>query len=142
MRILTEKQKAEAKERHHKWYLKNREKVLAKQKKYYSNNSQNIKEYHKEYVNTPMGRAQRQVQQYRRMDIRNGFGNVIDFDAKWMVENIYTKSCSHCDETDWHKLGCNRFDNTKPHIKDNVEPCCFDCNIKLWRKEQKDKQPN
>ena len=67
------------------------------------------------------------------MDIRNGFGDdKIDFDARWIVENIYTKPCPHCGETDWHNLGCNRLDNSKPHTIDNVEPCCFHCNcVKL-----------
>lgn len=85
----------------------------------------------KQYRKTPMGRAINQIAQYKRMDIRNGFGDAIDFDAKWMIENIYTKKCAHCDETDWHKLGCNRLDNSKPHTKNNVEPCCKDCNDKL-----------
>lgn len=98
---------------------------------YYVLNKQEILEYHKCYSKTQMGRALGQIGQYRRMDRRNGFGDVIDFDAKWMIENIYTKKCSHCDETDWHKLGCNRLDNSKPHTKDNVEPCCEKCNTKL-----------
>ena len=92
--------------------------------------------YQKEYSKTQMGRAQRQFQQYKRMDIRNGFGDdKIDFDAKWIVENIYTKPCPHCGETDWHKLGCNRLDNSLPHTIDNVEPCCYHCNCVLNGKE-------
>ena len=78
-----------------------------------------------------MGRAQRQYQQYKFMDKRNGFEESIDFDAKWIVDNIYKQPCKHCGETDWHKLGCNRIDNTKPHTKDNVESCCFHCNCVL-----------
>lgn len=85
----------------------------------------------KQYRNTPMGRASNQINQYKRMDNRNGFGNTIDFDAKWMIENIYTKPCTHCGETDWQKLGCNRLDNSKPHTKNNVESCCKKCNDKL-----------
>lgn len=106
------------------YYQKNRKKIIAQKT-----------EYNKEYAKTPMGRAQRQYQQYKFMDTRNGFGDVIDFDAKWIVENIYTKKCAHCDETDWHKLGCNRIDNSKGHTKDNVEPCCFHCNCVLNGKE-------
>lgn len=100
-------------------------------KEYYERNIEKIKEYHKEYSKTQMGRAQGQIQQYKRMDSRNGFGDVIDFDARWMVDNIYTQKCTHCGESDWHKLGCNRIDNSKPHTKDNVEPCCYKCNIFL-----------
>lgn len=102
------------------YMLKNRERLLARKR-----------EVQKVYAKTPMGRAGNQIQQYKRMDERNGFGCVIDFDARWMVDNIYTKPCPHCGETDWRKLGCNRLDNSKPHTKDNVEPCCFHCNCKL-----------
>lgn len=112
--------KADTKEYNRQYYLKHREEIIAQKT-----------EYNKSYNKTQMGRAQKQFQQYKFMDKRNGFGDVIDFDAKWIVDNIYTKKCAHCDETDWHKLGCNRLDNSKPHTKDNVEPCCFHCNCVL-----------
>lgn len=109
-----------SKEYNRQYYLKRRDELIK------------IKtEYQKEYSKTQMGRAQRQYQQYKRMDKRNGFDDVIDFDAKWIVDNIYTKPCVHCGETDWHKLGCNRINDNKPHTKDNVEPCCFHCNCVL-----------
>ena len=108
------------KEYNHLYYLNHREELIKKKI-----------EYQKEYSKTPMGRAQRQYQQYKRMDERNGFGDVIDFDARWIVDNIYTKKCAYCDETDWRKLGCNRIDNSKGHTKDNVEPCCFHHNCVL-----------
>lgn len=66
------------------------------------------------------------------MDEDRGFGkDALDFDSEWMIENILLKPCVHCGETDWTKIGCNRIDNTKPHTKDNVEPCCRNCNCKL-----------
>lgn len=98
---------------------------------WYENNRTKRDKYVKEYSKSPMGKAHNQCGNYKRMDIRNGFGEVIDFDARWIVENIYTKKCAHCGETDWRKLGCNRLDNSKPHTKDNVEPCCQRCNCKL-----------
>ena len=116
--------KEKTKEYNRLYYLKHREEIIAQKT-----------EYNKEYSKSQMARAQRQLQQYKRMDIRNGFGNVIDFDARWIVENIYTKKCAYCDETDWHKLGCNRIDISKGHTKDNVEPCCFHHNCVLNGKE-------
>ena len=110
-----------------RWRDKNKE----YQREYYEANKPNILNYHKDYSKTPMGRALGQVAQYRRMDRRNGFGNVIDFDAKWIVENIYTKPCTHCGKEGWKVIGCNRIDNDKPHTKDNVEPCCQKCNTDL-----------
>lgn len=51
-----------------------------------------------------------------------------DLTVGWLIENILLKPCAHCGKTGWDKIGCNRLDNTKPHTKDNVEPCCEDCN--------------
>lgn len=118
--------KAETADYNREYYLKNREKLL-----------KNKSEYYKTYSKTQMGRAQKQFQQYKFMDKRNGFEESIDFDARWIVENIYTKPCVHCGESDWHKIGCNRLDNSKPHTKDNVESCCFHCNCVLNGKEAK-----
>lgn len=120
--------KKETSDYNREYYLKHKEKLLAKKT-----------EYQKGYVKTKMGRAQKQFQQYKFMDKRNGFEDVIDFDARWIVDNIYTKPCAHCGETDWTKLGCNRMDNSKPHTIDNVESCCFHCNCVLNGKEAKSK---
>ena len=88
--------------------------------------------WNKEYQDTLKGTANRRIQSYRRMDEERGFGKeCLDFDSGWLIENILLKPCVHCGETDWTKIGCNRLDNTKPHTKDNVEPCCRSCNCKL-----------
>lgn len=88
------------------------------------------KEYWRQYRQTPMGRAANLLGGYRRKDKKYNRGEG-DLTAEWIVENIFTKPCAHCGETDWTKIGCNRLDNTKPHTKDNVEPCCKECNDKL-----------
>lgn len=144
------KYREEHKEQSREYREKNKERIKEKRKEYRKNNAEKLREYNKnyyythrkeiiaqrteynkDYVKTQMGRAQRQFQQYKFMDKRNGFDEVIDFDAKWIVDNIYTKPCVHCGETDWTKLGCNRLDNSRPHTIDNVEPCCWKCNIKI-----------
>lgn len=84
--------------------------------------------YRLKMKDTPLYRAQYQVRSYRRDDVNNGFGDVIDFDAQWVIDNIYSKQCIYCGETDWKKLGCDRIDNTKPHTKDNVVCSCWECN--------------
>lgn len=132
-----------------KWYAKNREKALEKQKayynthkeqysKYYNDNSLEKLEYQKEWndkhKDTMMYRAGKLLQSYNKSDIKRGFC-VGDLTARWIVENIFTKPCAHCGETDWHKLGCNRIDNSKPHTMDNVESCCYPCNLKCLVKE-------
>ena len=144
-KYFTEEERKEAK---HQYYLKNREKILEHVHQYVNNNKEIINERCKHYRESnkekcreavkrwyeehPMeARANGQISSYRTMDIRNGFGDVIDFDANWMVKNIYTKPCPHCGRSGWENMGCNRIDNKKPHTKDNVEPCCGKCNNDL-----------
>lgn len=115
---MTEKQRQYARE----YYRNNKDK--------FKRDTQAITEYMKEYRATKMGRAGMLLQRYKARDREKGRGEC-DFDAKWIVENILSKPCAHCGETDWHKIGCNRLDNSKPHTKDNVEPCCGKCNIQL-----------
>lgn len=114
-----ETHKEELKSYLHQYYLSNKEELLSKQK-----------EWTKEYRKTPMGRAVLLVSNYKRHDRmeNRGEGNLT---AKWIVDNIFSKPCTHCGETDWTKIGCNRLDNSKPHTMDNVEPCCFKCNCVL-----------
>ena len=109
------------------WRREHRDEQSEYMKKWYKENKEHVKEYHQ----SMFGRACNQRNGYRTMDILRGFGDVIDFDGQWIVDNIYSQPCAHCGETDWRKLGCNRLDNSKPHTKDNVEPCCWDCNNRL-----------
>lgn len=119
--------KEELKEYKKQWRLNH----LEKEKEYIQKNREKIKEYRKKWEQTQYGRAYRLLNNYKLMDKRKGFETTVDFNAQWIVDNIFSKPCAHCGETDWHKLGCNRLDNSKPHTKDNVEPCCFKCNAKL-----------
>lgn len=95
--------------------------------------------YDEKYLKTQKGRANSLLCGYKTSDRR--YGRINDelppnyVTAQWIIDNIFTQKCSHCDETDWHKIGCNRIDNDKPHTMDNVEPCCKKCNNDLARKE-------
>lgn len=74
-------------------------------------------------------RGDRLAYHYRWHDVNtHGYNDEVDFDGQWIVDNIFDKECIYCGETDWRKLGCDRIDNTKPHTKDNVVPCCTRCN--------------
>jgi hypothetical protein len=112
----------------------NREKRLKYHKEWYQENREECLKHQKEYSNTPIGRASYLLNAYNRNDKKYNRGRG-DLTSKWIVENIFTKPCAHCGKTDWHELGCNRLDNSKPHSKDNVEPCCEECNKKLPRKK-------
>lgn len=85
-------------------------------------------DYQRRYRKTKMGRAINILQRYKQSDAETGRGECT-LTAQWIVENIFTKPCSHCGKTGWNIIGCNRLDNSKPHTPDNVEPCCKECNI-------------
>ena len=124
-KMTDEEKKQRRKEIQKKWNLKNKEKLYEYQK-----------EWHNQYKATQMGRAVYLVAAYKQNDKKAERGEG-DITPKWVVENIFTKHCTHCGETDWHRLGCNRIDNSKPHTMDNVEPCCEKCNKQLRNNEYK-----
>ena len=95
--------------------------------------------YDEKYLKTKNGRAHSLLGAYRVSDTKYGRGECT-LTAEWIVDNIFTKPCVHCGETDWRKIGCNRLDNSRPHTPDNVEPCCKNCNDKLGRAELDKKQ--
>lgn len=105
-------------------------------KQYKEKNRDKINAYRREWRKTPYGRASQLLDAYKQKDKTYNRGEV-DFDAQWIVDNIFSKPCVHCGETDWTKIGCNRIDNTKGHTKDNVEPCCMRCNNELNYKERR-----
>lgn len=87
-------------------------------------------EFFKDYRHTKQGRASMLLQRYKERDKQTGRGECT-LTSKWIIENIFTGHCIYCGETDWHKLGCNRLDNSKPHTIDNVVCCCGECNVRL-----------
>lgn len=125
--------KEERREYNRKYYQANREQFKEYSKQHYKDNAEYYKEYQKKYEKTPMGRAKRLLNRYNQSDKEYNRGKG-DLTAKWIVENIFTQPCKHCGKEGWEVIGCNRLDNSLPHSKDNVEPCCFECNIKLPRK--------
>lgn len=99
-------------------------------KKYYESHRRSINERCRKYNKTQLGRARHLLLNYNQYD-RDANRGQGDLTPEWIVDNIFTKPCVHCGETDWRKIGCNRLDNSKPHTTDNVEPCCLKCNVKL-----------
>lgn len=133
-RQYRDKHKDEIAEIRHRYWVKHKEELTKYNKQYYIEHKKEIGEYKK----SPMGRAINLLCAYNHGDQKYNRGEG-DLTAKWIVENIFAKPCVHCGETDWHKIGCNRLDNSKPHTKDNVEPCCWECNNKLAAAEKRKK---
>lgn len=151
--------KEEIKQRHREWYWKNRDKVLPKAKEnakkrynenkniilernkkwkeqnpeymleYRNEHKEEISEYNKNYSKTQRGRANNLLGSYRFNDKKHNRGEC-NITPEWIVENIFSKPCHYCGESDWTKIGCDRIDNSKPHTMDNVVPCCKSCNDK------------
>lgn len=126
------------------YYYSNKETISDKRKQYRQDNKEKVKEddkrryqrkrekvlvYKKEYQNTQIGRAYNLVSTYTQADRKYNRGECT-ITGQWVVDNIFTKTCHYCGETDWHKLGCDRLDNSKPHTPDNVICCCSKCNAK------------
>lgn len=106
---------------HKEWYSKNKK----RKKKYPSNDTK--------YRNSINGRAHYLLHSYIRADKKYNRSDCT-LTAQWIVENILSKSCVYCGNTDWHKLGCDRKDNSLSHTQDNCVPCCEKCNKEKGKK--------
>lgn len=98
----------------------------------YMSHKEEKKEYNWQYRNTMSGRATNLVNHYIHNDLKENRGDCT-LTPQWIVNNIFTKKCLYCGESDWHKLGCDRIDNNKPHTPNNVVCCCKECNKKRAR---------
>lgn len=63
---------------------------------------------------------------YKVFDSKKGLE--FDLTVEWFIENIKDKSCIYCERSNI-RMGCDRIDNSKGHLKSNVVPCCKECNI-------------
>ncbi len=84
----------------------------------------NVKDW-KDSSMTIRQKASKMISAYKHRDIHNGL-TVCDIDIDWMIENIIKKPCVYCGDT--RRVGCDRIDNHFGHTKDNVVPCCYECN--------------
>lgn len=152
-----------ANEKWKKWYEKHKEEYLEKKKaykkEYYEKNKEEIlikhKEYRKEhkeekslrdkkwrennqdkiieYRNSKYGRAAILIATYRATDKKQNRGECT-LTVEELVE-MFNNGCIYCGETDYHKLGADRIDNSKPHTKENCVPCCRHCNCQRGTKD-------
>ena len=71
------------------YYQKNKEKIKEQEKRYRQKNKEKLKVYHKKYSQTPAGKKNRRINNWKRL-------GVIFFDFE-LLHDIYI-STSHCDE--------------------------------------------
>lgn len=96
-----------------------------------------IKDYQREYRKTKKYIAMSRARDYKRLDMEHGRGEST-LTSEWILNNILNSKCHYCGETDYHKLGCDRIDNSKPHTEDNVVCCCRRCNTQRGRMKYQD----
>lgn len=68
-------------------------------------------------------KASKMVSAYRIKDKKKGLE--CDLTIEDMLD-IMNHPCVYCGDT--KRIGCDRIDNSKGHTKDNVVPCCVECN--------------
>ncbi len=79
-------------------------------------------------VELKRAKVSKMISSYRAKDYRNGFQkDDCDLTVDWMLDHIVNQPCFYCGDT--HRIGCDRVDNKKPHSKNNVVPCCIECNV-------------
>lgn len=76
-------------------------------------------DHDKEYTH----RTTRMYHAYKLRDRKRGLEN--DLTREFVLEEC-KKPCIYCGDT--KRIGLDRIDNTKGHTKDNVVPCCYECN--------------
>lgn len=116
-----------------KKYFTEEEKRIAHneaQRRYSANNPNYLTEYQSKQAN----KAKILKNRYKYED-KNANRGECTLTEDFIMRFIFTKPCAHCGESDWRKIGCNRLDNSLPHTPDNVEPCCWECNKKMFHKE-------
>lgn len=69
-------------------------------------------------------KASKMLNQYKLKDNKKGFNYNLDID--FLLEAM-KKSCVYCGNQ--KKIGLDRIDNDKGHIKENCVSCCYRCNI-------------
>lgn len=117
-----------------KYRDKNRKKINESKRKYYHENKAELLGKQLEYCKTRKGRANYLINSYKRDDKNYNRGECT-LTTQWILENIFTKPCHYCGESDWNKLGCDRIDNDLPHTPENCVPCCYACNCKKGSKK-------
>ena len=85
------------------------------------------KNFDSEYWNNIETRAKQMCSTYKSLDKKKGFDISNNIEHEKMLE-LWKYGCIYCGESDWHKLGCDRIDNSKPHSTDNIVCSCKDCN--------------
>lgn len=70
-------------------------------------------------------KASKMISSYKMKDKSHNY-DISDIGIDWMIDNVLLNKCVYCGDT--VRVGCDRIDNSKGHSKENVVPCCYECN--------------
>ena len=138
------------------WYLKNKERLAAKNRQWYLANKEAVKarvntyrENNRETVNAKKradnkshGAIKKKLRRHREEDAEKGRDNDMTYDYVIDLLRQQDNECAQCDAmvklswTDAYDPGqfsINRIKNKYGHIEGNVEICCLQCNREYKR---------
>lgn len=124
-----ESHQEDIKERSRNYRESHCEEIKERSRNYYEVHKEEIKEKVHQYYKTKKGRGLALIRSYKDSDNKHNRGECT-LTVQWILDNIFSRSCIYCGESDWHLLGCDRINNAKPHTPENVVPCCGKCNVK------------
>lgn len=130
VKLCRQKHKEQVAEYNKQYYQDNKKKFAEHNKQYYQEHKEDWAEYNKQYRQTPKGRAIKLYNAYMTADNNaNREFTAPPITSSYIVDRIFTSTCTYCGESDWTKLGCDRIDNSLPHQEGNVVCCCGKCNV-------------
>lgn len=88
-------------------------------------NNKAVKDINEVEAKYRRAKASKMISSYRCSDKKRNL--YCDLDIDWFLQHISQKKCVYCGSD--KKIGCDRIDNNIGHIKDNVIPCCYTCNV-------------
>ncbi len=102
-----------------KYYEKNKDKILTKNKSWRQNNPDLIKTYNSRYKNTIIGRYARYKRSAREREVE--FSISLGF-----FRLLIGEACVYCSTKP--AMGVDRIDSSKGYVEENSTPCCRTCN--------------
>lgn len=102
------------------------EKMLQQSKEWRKKHKERVIKIQNDYRKTKYGRAIKKVSRYAELDKIHNRGECT-LTTEQLIQ-LWENGCYWCGEKDWHKLGADRIDNSKPHTLENCVCCCSDCN--------------
>ena len=108
--------------------------MVMDKKEYYKRNKEQYLSRARNIYNTKTGRAKSLIRTYIKQD-KNANRGECTLTYEQLMQ-LWKNGCNWCGETDWHKLGADRIDISKPHTVENCVCACRSCNCGRDKKKE------